>query len=93
MTNDIKDRIEPVLGISPVLEYEDSEQKLRGYTGCLQIKTSVVTDYKVVQGLPAAVELEVKMLLMTGWRLNGELHSIKTPLDNHNGIVVQCMII
>jgi len=80
------DRIEPVLGVEPNI------LKFRERTGELMINEPI-TDYKIIQGLPAAVELEVKILLNMGWRLNGDLHSIKTPLDNHNGIVVQCMII
>ncbi len=52
----------------------------------------VVEDYEIVRGHPADVERQVKRLLESGWRPNGELIKIAIQPTNIE-IVLQCMVL
>jgi len=52
-----------------------------------------VLDYKIVQGLPSAVEKEVKELLTMDWQPSGEMYKMKAPGCSGVDIVVQCMVL
>lgn len=51
-----------------------------------------VLDYKIVQGLPTAVEKKVKILLTQDWQPYGKMYKMKAPGENTD-IVVQCMVL